>query len=248
MAGVYRVWRDPLQGFRIRVRIRLIQDAGRRRFDAEEGEENAERDVDAESQKGRLYQYEFKWQERVDGPRHALRGGRPKRRRRRRDDGEEEPKERTVEEDLKERGHRLFTHVARDNYSAIAPGNAEPTGPLVRDGLGRAAPLLQTPLAASTAPRKTAAAAGHERSHRNAMLAHVARRENDDPGVTMYSRRAELPTASRGDAAAVTWIFRGDEPRRGRSVEQTTTRPRPAPALGTSCWRPTWMWATSSRG
>ena len=32
----------------------------------------------------------------------------------------------------------------------------------------------------------------------------------------MYVRRAELPKASRGDAAAATWIFRGDESRRRR--------------------------------
>ena len=48
----------------------------------------------------------------------------------------------------------------------------------------------------------------------------------------MYVRRADISLMSRGDAAAATWIFRGDGSRRrgGRRVE---TRSRPADAAGT---------------
>ena len=46
--------------------------------------------------------------------------------------------------------------------------------------------------------------------------------EPDENGVVnywMYSRRVDIPETGRGDAAAATWTFRGDESRRLRRVD-----------------------------
>ena len=56
--------------------------------------------------------------------------------------------------------------------------------------------------------------------------------KDDRAAARWYFRRADIPQRSRGDAAAVAWIFRGDESRRRRGRDADIPW-RPARASGT---------------
>ena len=74
------------------------------------------------------------------------------------------------------------------------------------------------------APRDTYAS---EKDEVRAMLPDP--RTRFDPVIETYRRRADVPLMNRGDAAAGTRLFRGDEARRGRDAD---VRKRPARASG----------------
>ena len=75
------------------------------------------------------------------------------------------------------------------------------------------------------APRDTYAS---EKDEVRAMLPDP--RTRFDPVIETYRRRADVPLMNRGDAAAGTRLFRGDEARRGRDAD---VRKRPARVSGT---------------